>query len=147
MTAFPPPEAERPHADRIPEGAARLDALHNIGTAEGIHVWHYEPGHPMTVVFTTVIDPGDLADEVLCEQVFALLNIGHHPAEVGLSAAPDQRAVDYRERGNRSLSVGDTVAVTRGAQTVYYKVAMIGFTQIDAPSIVNRPGYGTVPLA
>ena len=51
----------------------------------------------------TSIDPSDLADEVLCEQVFALLNVGHDPADVGLSDAPDQRALDYRERGNRAV--------------------------------------------
>ena len=45
------------------------------------------------------------------------------------------------------LSVGDAVAVTRARQqTVYYAVAAVGFTQIDPPSIVNRPGFGTVPL-
>lgn len=147
MTTFPEPGIEVPSADPIPDGAVRLDALHNIGTAEGIHVWHYQPGHPMTLAFTTVVDPGNQTDEVLCEQVFALLNVGHHPAEVGLSAGPDQRAVNYRERGNRSLMVGDAVAVTRaGEETVYYKVAMIGFARVDTPSIVNRPGFGTVPL-
>lgn len=103
MTAFPAPDAERPAADCIPDGVVRLEALHNIGTAEGIHVWRYEPDHPMTIVFTTVVDPGGVADEVLCEQVFALLNVGHDPADVGLSDAPDQRALDYRERGNRPV--------------------------------------------
>lgn len=146
MTAFPAPAIDVLPTDSIPDGVVRLDALHNIGIAEGIHVWRYEPGHPMTIVFTTVIDPGNLEDEVLCERVFSLLNIGHHPAEAGMSAEPDQRALEYRERGNRSLSVGDAVAVTRGKQTIYYEVAMIGFTQIDDPSIVNRPGFGTMPL-
>jgi hypothetical protein len=43
--------------------------------------------------------------------------------------------------------VGDLVAVTRaGKQPVYYAVATIGFTEIEAPSICDRPGFGTVPL-
>jgi hypothetical protein len=147
MTAFPAPEIQRQPSDHVPDGAVRLDALHNIGTADGIHVWRYEPGHPMTLAFATVVDPAELSDESLCEQVFALLNIGHDPADVGMGDAPDPRALEYRERGNRSLSVGDAVAVTRaGGQTVYYAVAAVGFTQIDPPSVVNRPGFGTIPL-
>lgn len=145
--AFPAPGAERPHADPVPDGAVRLDALHNIGTAEGIHSWRYEPGHQMTITFTTTVDADDTADETLCEQVFALLNIGDDPADVGRPEAPDPRALNYRARGNRSLSTGDAVAVTRaGQQTAYYAVAMIGFMAIDPPSIVNRPGSGTIPL-
>lgn len=149
MTAdFPAPGAEHSHTEPVPDGAVRLDALHNIGTAEGIHVWRYEPGHPMTTAFTTTINAGELADETLCEQVFALLNVGHDPADIGSPAKPDPRALDYRARGNRSLMVGDAVAVTRaGQRTTYYAVAMVGFAPIDAPSIVDRPGYGTVPLA
>lgn len=50
--------------------------LHNLSMAEGNPVWRYEPGHPMTVVFTTTVEPGDLADTTLCEQVFMLLDIG-----------------------------------------------------------------------
>lgn len=43
--------------------------------------------------------------------------------------------------------LGDAVAVTRAvAGTTYYAVASRGFQQIDPPSIVNRPGSGTVPL-
>jgi hypothetical protein len=43
--------------------------------------------------------------------------------------------------------VGDAVSVTRaGAETLYYAVASLGFTPIDPPSIVDRPGSGTVPL-
>ena len=33
------PSAERPRTEPVPDGAVRLDALHNIGTVEGIHVW------------------------------------------------------------------------------------------------------------
>ena len=57
MTAFPAPEIQHRASDRVPDGAVRLDALHNIGTAEGIHVWRYESGHPMTRVFATVAIP------------------------------------------------------------------------------------------
>ena len=39
------------------------------------------------------------------------------------------------------------VAITRaGQEAVYYTVALIGFARIDTPSIVNRPGFGSVPL-
>jgi hypothetical protein len=131
----------------VPDGAVRLDALHNLSMAEGTPVWRYEPGHPMAVVFTNTVDPGDLDDMTLCEQVFMLLDIGHDPDDVDLPEEPDPRALAYRERGNRGPMVGDAVAVTRaGAETVYYAVAGLGFERIDPPSIVNRSGSGTVPL-
>jgi len=146
-TALPEPGTERPHAESVPPGAVRLDALHNIGTAEGIRVWRYEPGHPMSVAFTTTVDAGDLDDEAWCEEVFVLLNIGHDPAEVGTPGEPDPRALDYRARGNRSLMMGDVVGVTRaGTHTAHYAVAAVGFARIDPPSVVDRPGHGTVPL-
>lgn len=145
--AFLGPGAERSLSEPVPDGAVRLDALHNIGTAEGIGVWRYEQGHPMTIVFTTTVDPGELTDTALCEQVYMLLDIGHDPADVGRPETADPRALAYRERGNRSPMVGDAVAVTRGGQgTVYYAVASRGFAPIGQPSIVDRPGYGTVPL-
>lgn len=139
--------AERAHTEPVPDGAVRLDALHNLSMAEGNPVWRYEPGHPMTFVFTTTVEPGNLADLTLCEQVYLLLDIGHAPADVERPKQPDPRALTYRAHGNRGPMVGDAVAVTRaGAETVYYAVAFSGFTRIDPPSVVNRPGYGTVPL-
>jgi hypothetical protein len=141
------PGADRACTELVPDGAVRLDALHNLSMAEGTPIWGYEPGHQMVVVFTTTVEPGDLADMTLCEQVFMLLDIGHDPADVDLPEEPDPRALAYRERGNRGPMSGDAVAVARaGAETVYYAVAWRGFERIDPPSIVNRPGYGTVPL-
>ena len=144
---FLAPGTERPRTEPVPDGAVRLDALHNLSMAEGTPAWRYEPGHPMTVVFSTTVDPGELADMTLCEQVFMLLDIGHDPADVDLPEVPDARALAYRERGNRGPMVGDAVSVTRaGAETLYYAVASLSFTPIDPPSIVDRPGSGTVPL-
>ena len=144
---FLAPGAELSRAEPVSDGAVRLDALHNLSMAEGTPVWRYEPSHPMTVVFTTTIDPGELDDVTLCEQVFMLLDIGHDPADVERPEEPDPRALAYRGAGNRGPMVGDAVAVTRaGAETIFYAVAGRGFEQITSPSIVNRSGYGTVPL-
>jgi len=144
---FLAPGTERPVTEPVPDGAVRLDALHNLSMAEGNPIWRYALGHPMVVVFTTTVDPGELADTTLCEQVFMLLDIGHDPADVDRPEEPDPRALAYRDRGCRGPMPGDAVAVTRaGAESVYYAVAWRGFERIDPPSIVNRPGDGTVPL-
>ncbi|HTJ71345.1 MAG TPA: hypothetical protein VL551_27640 [Actinospica sp.] len=141
------PGTERACTEPVPDGAVRLDALHNLSMAEGRPVWRYEPGHPMAVVFTTTVEPGDLEDSTLCEQVFMLLDVGHAPDDVERPEEPDPRALAYRERGNRGPMVGDAVAVTRaGAETAYYAVAWRGFEQIDPPSLVTRSGMGTVAL-
>lgn len=144
---FLAPGVERALTEPVPDGAVRLDALHNLSMAEGTPVWRYEPGHPMVLVFTTIVEPRDLDDMTLCEQVFMLLDIGHDPGDVERPEQPDPRALAYRERGCRGPMTGDAVAVTRaGAETVYYAVAWRGFERISPPSIVNRPGAGTVPL-
>ncbi|HEY0697395.1 MAG TPA: hypothetical protein VGD43_06255 [Micromonospora sp.] len=43
----------------------------------------------------------------MLSDVYRLFNVGHDPQ----FGTPDPRAVVYRERGNRSLSVGDVVAL------------------------------------
>jgi hypothetical protein len=100
---FLAPGADRARTEPVPDGAVRLDALHNLSMAEGTPVWRYEPGHPMVVVFTTTVEPGDLADMTLCERVYLLLDIGHHPADVQRPEEPDPRTLAYRERGNRPV--------------------------------------------
>lgn len=52
----------------------------------------------------------------------------------------------YRERENRSLSIGDIVAIQRGETTRYYAVASAGFTVIDKPTTVGEAAPGTMPL-
>ncbi|MBS2537096.1 hypothetical protein KGQ20_30500 [Catenulispora sp. NF23] len=63
---------------------------------------------------------GDRYD--ICDSVWALLNVGDDPQ----AGTPDPRAVNYRRRGHRSLSVGDVAAV-----------GDFGFTRIpDRPEIL-----------
>ncbi|MBN1172641.1 MAG: hypothetical protein JXA67_10755 [Micromonosporaceae bacterium] len=84
----------------------------------------YQPGHELTLVFETTAPATD-DDLTVCEQVFRLLNVGDDP-EFG---TPDPRALEYRFKGHRSLSVGDVVDVDGR----YYACARFGFTAIDTP--------------
>lgn len=75
----------------------------------------------------------------VCEKLFTLLNVGDDP-EFG---EPDATAVEYRGRGNRSLSVGDVVSIDGR----FYTCASIGFEPIDVdPIIVEQTMHGTTPL-
>ncbi|MBS2550480.1 hypothetical protein KGQ19_26775 [Catenulispora sp. NL8] len=88
----------------------------------------YAPGHRLHEVFTDTaadVDPYDI-----CDDVWTLLNVGDDPT----FGPPDPRAVDYRRRGHRSLSIGDVVAV--GEQ--FFAVADGVFTRItERPTILS----------
>lgn len=134
---------ERPTvADVAPPVLVR--AYHNIGAdIDGRHVAFldgYQAGDPVVCVFTALaIGERYGSDLAACEDMFRLLNIGHDP-DMG---TPDLRAVDYRRRGNRSLSVGDVVAV----DDRFYACAPVGFVPLaSAPSVCVQTRYGTTPL-
>lgn len=82
-------------------------------------------------------------------EAYRLCTVGHDP-EFG---PVDARASHYRERGNRSLSVGDVVAMTTDPtadedQAVFYAVAPAGFAKLDtAPTIDDHASPGTTPIA
>lgn len=84
----------------------------------------YEPGHELELAFEATFAAAP--DLTICEEVFRLLNVGDDP-EFGL---PDLRALAYRARGYRSLSVGDLVTVEDRA----YACARVGFIAVALPA-------------
>ena len=100
------------------------------------------PAHTVTEVFSYTALPDD---QHPLQFAYDLCNIGDDPS---FFDPPDPRAVEYRDRGNRSLSVGDVVAVhdeERG--TRWYAVAGTGFDALtQAPLIQNAEHDGTTPV-
>jgi hypothetical protein len=119
-------------------------AFHNVRTDEAGRLVGmldgYTEGDPVVLVFTAELPAGP-SREALAEAVYRLLNVGDDP-EFG---QPDPRAVEYRKRRNRSLSVGDLVQVGPD----YLAVDSFGFRLLGGidPNIVNSPRHGTTPLA
>ena len=121
---------------RVYHNVARDAAGRPLGMLDG-----YAPDHPVALVAelhlpTTGDDLADVASTLAT--VFHLFNVGDDP-EFG---TPDPRAVDYRLRGNRSLSVGDVVAL--GDQ--HFACARISWDPIDPPRIEPISVPGTSPL-
>lgn len=87
--------------------------------------------------------PGDEGDALsAAEVIYALLNVGDDPS----FGQPDPRALTYRARGNRSLSVGDVIQFTAdGAVTEWWAVAVVGFTHVPTPEslAVGASAYGS----
>lgn len=103
----------------------------------------YLPGASLTHVatFTTPLPAGDEHNVMaICNEAFHLLNVGDDPS----LGTPDERAVAYRAARNRSLSVGDVVAVGE----VFVAVAAYGWKPVDIrpAQIVEYGTYGTTPL-
>lgn len=116
---------------RVYHNVARDEADRPVGMLDG-----YQPGHAVALVARlTLRAPTDLD---ACDIAFRLFNVGDDP-EFG---PPDARAVEYRQRGNRSLSTGDVVAVNGR----FYACARVGWTPIEPPRIDHTARYGTAPL-
>lgn len=124
-----------------------VDVYHNLAVdAAGRSIGFvdgYEPGHPLLRVFRyeteteTAMVPTTVPTTV-CEEAFRLFNVGDDP-DYG---EPDSRAVEYRSRNNRSLSVGDVVAFAG----YFFACARHGFAQLDArPMILDL--YGSTPIS
>lgn len=100
------------------------------------------PAHTVTEVFSYTALPDDPHP---VQFAYTLTNVGEDP---DFFDPPDPRAVQYRERANRSLSVGDVVAVhddERG--TRWYACAHAGWDDLDqAPVITNAEQHGTTPI-
>lgn len=87
----------------------------------------------------TVLVTGEVRDEDLAEEAFTLFNVGHDP-EFG---TPDLRAVEYRAAGNRSLSIGDVVAINGRFHAL---TRSRGWCELaEEPLIVQRKSGGTTP--
>ncbi len=101
-----------------------------------------QPAHTVTAVFSYTARPDDPHP---VQFAYDLCNIGDDPF---FFDPPDPRAVEYRDRANRSLSVGDVVAVhdtERG--TRWYAVADAGFDALtQVPRIENAERHGTTPV-
>lgn len=101
----------------------------------------FEPTKEAIEVFQYVSDCKATAQEY-CEQAFTLFNVGHEPKIVG---TPDTIAVAYRLRRNRSLSIGDLVAIGDGNGTyeVYELRGDTGWTRREEPELTETSIYGS----
>jgi hypothetical protein len=121
----------------------QVAAYHNValdpaGRHQGI-LDGYQIEHPVSLVFATEVSEQD--HEAACDEVWRLLNVGHDPAR----GTVDPVAARYRQRGNRSLAVGDVIAVDGS----FYACSAVGWQPMEElPAIVQRTDVrGTVPLA
>ncbi|MDT7785203.1 MAG: hypothetical protein QOF58_3622 [Pseudonocardiales bacterium] len=117
-------------------GAVSIRVFHNNNLPTSM-LDGYKSRDTVTEVYLYVEDALD--DHVLLGRAFDLFNIGHDP-EFGV---PDERAVEYRDRGNRSLSVGDVVAI----DDRFYTFDRVGRRRLEEqPTIRQRASHGTTPL-
>lgn len=96
----------------------------------------YQAEDPAVQVFATTV-PHRADPLAVCEQMFHLLNVGDDPS----FGETDARAVAYRARRNRGLSISDLVQVD-GA---WYACAATGFTPAEPPRIVFERVPGSAP--
>lgn len=108
--------------------------------ARGAFLTGYVPGLTVTEVFTYTTSPkAGTSDHEVAEEAFELFNIGDDP-EFG---TPDRRAVDYRARGNRSLSVGDVLAIDGR----FFSCDSNGWHALTVPPPIDQvTAPGTTPL-
>jgi hypothetical protein len=125
---------------RPPRTTARVRVFHNNHPREAFP-GGYVPGQSVTEVYAcdeTDVGP-DVDDRCLADRAFQLFNVGDDPA----FGEPDPRALVYRERGNRSLSVGDVV----GIDDRFYSCDSFGWSEMtERPLIQQQHNDGTTPL-
>lgn len=134
---------------RLPK--TRNDDFEGAETVTRIRVFHHNnPRQAMVSGYC----PGDAVTEVFryesrntdghpLPHAYDLCNVGDDPE---FCDPPDSRAVDYRRRKNRSLSVGDVVAIADGDGERWYAVASVGFDTLDTPPVVRgQQRFGTTP--
>jgi hypothetical protein len=93
-------------------------------------------------VFTTTTERagGTAEDMVTLDEIWRLLNVGEDPA----FGTPDERAVAYRANRNRSLSLGDVVAI---GPRWYALTRREGWAQITEPADISYDSHeGTTSL-
>jgi len=128
-----------PDAEPRERTTARVRVFHNNDVRESF-LRGYQAGQTVTEVFAYDQPTLDTDDLGLAERAFEpLFNIGDDPS----FGEPDQRAVDYRSRGNRSLSVGDVIAIDE----LFLSCDSSGWRELDQePDIQQRQQHGTTPL-
>lgn len=88
------------------------------------------PAHPDFPAPTFPLElEADASDGELCDTVWAITN--SYPAELFCDREHAPIVAAYRTQRLRSLSVGDTIAITRGDNTARFRVANFGFTPIE----------------
>lgn len=128
-----------PVTDDAPRSTARVRVFHNNDFFGGLR-GGYQADHTVTEVYAydeTDLSPED-DDMVLVERAFELFNVGDDPER----GDPDTRALVYRERGNRSLSVGDVVAVDQR----FYACGSFDWRELEDLTIQQQQNDGTTPL-
>jgi hypothetical protein len=119
---------------------ATVTVFHNVCRDGEPMLTGYRPSDVLVPVATWTVrrwrDPEEVA-----EDAFRLLNVGEDP----VFGKPDPVAVEYRQRGNRSLSVGDVVRVGNR----WLAVAPFLFTEVDWPAAFSLvPCWpGSAPLS
>lgn len=118
-------------------GPWQVAVYHNTNR-DAMAPWRgYQPGDPLTLVAQYhTIAPN--VDAVL-DRAWFLFNVGEDP-DFG---PPAPVALAYRQRRNRSLSVGDVLSVTDRSG---FAVASSGFRYIDPLTVTNATVHGTTPL-
>jgi len=136
-TATEPESSDTSMPERI---VTRVRVFHNNQAREAM-LTGYEIGHTVTEVYTyDETDPAATADDLdVADRAFELFNIGDDPAY----GTPDPRAVEYRDRKNRSLSVGDVLAIAGR----FHACDFTGWREMGKqPTIRQQPERGTTPL-
>jgi hypothetical protein len=107
---------------------------HNVTRDEsGRHlgmVHGYRPGHLLVPVDKFDVDS---PSENLLDDLFRLFNVGDDP-DFG---PPDEHALAYRQRGNRSLSVGDVIQVNDH----WWSCESHGWNHIETPDSEQLDGH------
>ena len=101
-----------------------VTVFHNPTESE--HWLGYKPGHRLVAV-ASYEDGGPDLD--LCERAYRRFN-----EDLENLSGPDLEAArQYRAAGNRSLSVGDAIAIKDAKGVRWYCCAMAGWAPIKAP--------------
>lgn len=123
----------------------------NVGRLLGM-LDGYQPGHALVPVAeyedrSSKVEPMEAAHDA-ANEAYRLFNVGDDPT----FGTPSVLAVDYRKRGNRSLSVGDVIHVLiRDHYSVWLACASVGWDHIEEPAFFalecSRHGTASVEPA
>jgi hypothetical protein len=113
-----------------------LYALVFLNESESPNKWlGFQAGDPLKLAYTfepmqAELFPTRAQDRSVCEQAFV---IGNMDAEMAASPTERRLIERYRERRNRSVSVGDLVAVQRddALGVVIYSCQSAGWEEVD----------------
>lgn len=119
---------------------AIIRVFHNNNFRDAV-LFGYQPVHTLTEVYR--YPPAD-DDRSHPQYAYDLFNVGDDPS---IFERPDQRAIEYRALANRSLSVGDVIAIQDSdGDTRWYACATVGWDTLDTPPVIhNQEHHGTTP--